>query len=289
MMHTTRQYIDWYLSHTGAKFILIAYTSFLAFELIFGRKERATRKDVAFNYVYLISVLTVYIFLRPFCSSLANDAAKLLGGPYLDLSFHANGRPWWNLSAGLLFIFIFDFFYYWHHRLQHKSSLFWSTHKLHHSDENMGITTAYKHHWTDDAARTVTILFPLGLLFKLEPVTLFWVNYLFASQGLFSHMNLNWRFGVLNRFVTTPDLHRMHHSKLPEHRDKNFASFFPLFDLLFGTYLAPCEVTPPTGLDTGEKMTSLVRAHVYPFADWWSMAKGRLSAKKQPAGQRLKF
>ena len=284
-MQATRQYLDWYLSHTAAQSIFAAYVIFLALELIFGRKERATWKDVAFNYFYLLSLLTVYIFLRPFCSSLANDGAKLLGGPYLDLTFQANGRLWANVAAGLVFMFIFDFFYYWHHRLQHKNFLLWSTHKLHHSDENMGISTAYKHHWTDDVARTITILFPMGLLFKLEPVTLFWVNYVFASQGLIIHMNLNVRSGLLNRFVTTPDLHRMHHSKLPEHRDKNFASFFPIFDLLFGTYLAPSEVTPPTGLDTGEKMTSLLRAHLYPFGDWWTVAKGRFSAGKRPWGR----
>ena len=35
--------------------------------------------------------------------------------------------------------------------------------------------------------------------------------------------------------------HRVHHGKPLEYYDKNFAAFFPMYDLIFGTYKAPDE------------------------------------------------
>jgi sterol desaturase/sphingolipid hydroxylase (fatty acid hydroxylase superfamily) len=176
----------------------------------------------------------------------------------------------------VLFLFVYDFFYYWHHRLQHAVPAFWITHKIHHMDHNLGVTTAYKHHWTDEAARTATILFPMALIFQLEPVTIFWVHYVFAWQGMLIHANLNFGFGPLRHIITGPTLHRIHHSPLPEHRHCNFAAMFPIFDILFGTYVPAPKETLPTGLDTGEQITSMWWGWMYPFRDWTRMVRDRL-------------
>jgi sterol desaturase/sphingolipid hydroxylase (fatty acid hydroxylase superfamily) len=38
--------------------------------------------------------------------------------------------------------------------------------------------------------------------------------------------------------LTSPQYHRIHHSLKPAHFDKNFAAWFPLWDILFRTGLS---------------------------------------------------
>jgi sterol desaturase/sphingolipid hydroxylase (fatty acid hydroxylase superfamily) len=272
-METIHNYINWYVSHTAANWVFPAYTVLLGIELLFGRSARASWRDIRFNYIYLVIVLTILIFLRPWCAAAAEAIAKPFGGPYVDLTFGAGGSIWKNIAAFASFILVYDFFYYWHHRWQHASAFAWVTHKLHHSDEDLGITTAYKHHWTDEALRTLTILIPMAIIFKFEPVTIFWVVYIFSLQGLMIHMNVNLSFGWFDRFTPSPNIHRVHHSKLLEHRDKNFAAIFSFWDCAFGTFHPAERVAPPTGLDTGEKFESMLNAYNYPFKEWFHMLR----------------
>lgn len=57
--------------------------------------------------------------------------------------------------------------------------------------------------------------------------------------GLLNHLNVRVGVGRLNWLVSTPQIHRIHHSTQPEHEDKNFAAYFPVCDVLFGTYYPP--------------------------------------------------
>jgi sterol desaturase/sphingolipid hydroxylase (fatty acid hydroxylase superfamily) len=53
----------------------------------------------------------------------------------------------------------------------------------------------------------------------------------------------------LTYVLAGPRFHRVHHSLASKHRDKNFASFFPVLDLLFGTAYFPRQhETITTGL-----------------------------------------
>lgn len=276
-METAHQYFDWYLAHTAAHWIYLAYTVLLIIEILLGRKARASWRDIAFNYTYLIVLLTILIVLRQWFTTTAETIAKPFGGPYIDLSFDTNGSIWKNVVAYLSFAVVYDFFYYWHHRWQHASPFAWVSHKLHHSDENLGITTSYKHHWTDEALRTFTILVPMSIIFKFEPVTIFLVNYILALQGLMIHMNVNVSFGWFDRITPSPNIHRVHHSKLPMHHDQNFAAVFSFWDWIFGTFHPAEKEAPPTGLDTGEKFETMWRAYFYPAVDWFHMLNARLT------------
>jgi len=48
-METARQYFDWYLAHTAAHWIYLAYTVLLIIEILIGRKAPASWRDIAFN------------------------------------------------------------------------------------------------------------------------------------------------------------------------------------------------------------------------------------------------
>jgi sterol desaturase/sphingolipid hydroxylase (fatty acid hydroxylase superfamily) len=91
--------------------------------------------------------------------------------------------------------------------------------------------------------------------------------------GYFIHLNSPIRFGWFNRVVSSPQTHRIHHSNLPEHMDKNFSTMLPLWDILFGTYYHPEEHEWPSTGVTGVKVTSLWQAVVQPFVSWSKMLR----------------
>jgi sterol desaturase/sphingolipid hydroxylase (fatty acid hydroxylase superfamily) len=182
--------------------------------------------------------------------------------------------------ALFIFYFIFDFFCCWWHRLQHAAPILWVTHELHHVDQNMGVTTTMKARPVSVLGRTVFVAIPMAVFFKLEPITVFWVGY---SARLFQHfvyMNISCHLGWFSRIIASPKLHRVHHSTLAEHRDKNLAPYFPILDVVFGTYYPPGKVAPPTGVHSGETCTSLWLASMQPFADWWNMARGHINHRR---------
>src|SRR5205085_1899313 len=79
----------------------------------------------------------------------------------------------------------------------------------------------------------LTRAYSAGLAFVLS----FW--------GFYIHTNLNLHFGVVNRMLCTPQLHRLHHSIRVEHHDCNFAAIFPIYDVIFGTYRSPVKGDVP--------------------------------------------
>ena len=93
----------------------------------------------------------------------------------------------------------------------------------------------------------------------------------------FIHANV--RIDALNRlmpFFSAPQFHWIHHSKLPQHQDKNFAIWLPMYDIAFGSYYRPqVDEYPPTGLSTGEKIETLWKAQAGPFIAWKQMLSNR--------------
>jgi sterol desaturase/sphingolipid hydroxylase (fatty acid hydroxylase superfamily) len=164
-----------------------------------------------------------------------------------------------------------DFFYYWLHRLQHTSKWLWAEHELHHTDEHVNVTTSWRHHWLDTVLQPLFILPPVLLLFNPVVGTVIWVIVLSKLMVYFVHLNSPIRFGWFNRVVSTPQTHRIHHSKLPEHMNKNFATALPLWDILFGTYYHPKEDEWPSIGVTGVTVTSLWQAIALPFVSWGKM------------------
>jgi sterol desaturase/sphingolipid hydroxylase (fatty acid hydroxylase superfamily) len=98
--------------------------------------------------------------------------------------------------------------------------------------------------------------------------------YIVVATGflLFTHTNLRLSLGPLTPVVCGPQVHRIHHSRLPEHQDKNFAQMFPFIDVVFGTYWAPERGEfPPTGTQGLASDAPILRALVQPFVIWGGM------------------
>ncbi|NLR75378.1 sterol desaturase family protein [Leeia aquatica] len=135
----------------------------------------------------------------------------------------------------LLAFVLFDFCYYWHHRLGHTIALLWAAHSVHHQSEDYNLSTALRQPST-------TFLF--GWLFYLPmallgiPVALYGAVYsLNLLYQFWIHTELVGRLGWLDRVFGSPSNHRVHHGQNAYCLDRNYGGFLMLWDHLFGTYV----------------------------------------------------
>jgi len=192
---------------------------------------------------------------------LASDIVALSHGPFLA---PRPGIPF-ALFVALLSSLIGDFIYYWTHRLQHSCRWLWPIHELHHDDEHMNVTTALRIHWLESCLERAAWLIPAAFL--PNPLITIPLLYLLGyARTTFEHLAVPIHLGPFSRVITSPANHRIHHSKLPEHIDKNFAAVWPIWDVIFGTYCAPKRGEyPPTGLISGKTSKRLRDAMWNPF------------------------
>jgi sterol desaturase/sphingolipid hydroxylase (fatty acid hydroxylase superfamily) len=78
-------------------------------------------------------------------------------------------------------------------------------------------------------------------------------------QGLYEHSCMRLGLGPLRYIISDNRYHRIHHSIEPQHIGKNFGSFTPTWDIVFGTAHFPTKAQwPQTGLvDQDEPQTIL--------------------------------
>jgi sterol desaturase/sphingolipid hydroxylase (fatty acid hydroxylase superfamily) len=179
-----------------------------------------------------------------------------------------------SLLALLTAMLASDFIYYWWHRFQHTNRWLWAQHTLHHSERSLSVLTSMRHHWLEDPIRLFTQALPLGFLLFVAPPSVAWLGSILALWPFFIHLNLRLSMGPLTTVFAGPQYHRIHHSILPQHLDKNFAAFFPVWDIIFRTAHIPMRNEyPPTGID-GVETDSFAKALFSPFMDWARLARG---------------
>lgn len=244
-------------------------------ESIFPLFKISTRHRV-FNClcgtIYQLSDLATSLSIGVILSSLSKR-------PLISLEIRDHNRLVFALILAFVWVASRDFFYYWFHRRQHSSKLLWAEHALHHSDENMNVTTALRHHWLETPLNAIFVTAPMVLLFKPPLVTIPMAYLVMYSVSYLIHSGVRLNAGFLAKIVATPQTHRIHHSRQAEHIDVNFAQFLPLWDILFGTfYLPQKDEFPRTGLTDGETVTSVEKAVLMPFRIWLSMLRAPAKA-----------
>lgn len=226
-----------------------------------------------------------YIFMAGIAAALNAVALSALARHFgfhpglLDLRF-ATGKGLLVLTAAVWVSMVLgDFFFYWFHRALHKSKILWQHHKLHHMDEQLEAITLNRQNWIEVFIAALLIFAPVTLLFKLDKPDPTQLGLLAASVatvfGTFlgiGHMNVRFQVGKASVLYCSPQIHRIHHSCLPQHQDKNFAFALPLWDVLFGTYYAPSrDEFPPTGVEGEKDIQSFWEAQIFTQREWWRM------------------
>jgi sterol desaturase/sphingolipid hydroxylase (fatty acid hydroxylase superfamily) len=148
----------------------------------------------------------------------------------------------------LVTMIVVDFVGYWAHRLFHGPRWLWRIHAVHHATRDLDWLSSGRGHPLNEALGGLMIAVPLVLV-GLDPRPLEVLAPLTGVWAVFIHANVPWRLGWLRYVVATPLFHRWHHARAVPRGGCNFATFFPLWDLLFGTFHVPDRQPEELGTD----------------------------------------
>ena len=143
------------------------------------------------------------------------------------------------IAATAVYMLIWDFFQYWFHRAEHGLAFLWPVHELHHDEEHVNVTTSQRTSVLSGICHGLLVNLPTILVCGLDLLPLAASVIFFRFYSLFIHANIRLDLGVLTPVIAGPQWHRLHHGRDKEYFNKNFATFFPFLDILFGTYRRP--------------------------------------------------
>ncbi len=137
-------------------------------------------------------------------------------------------------------IVLLDKAIYLQHVMFHAIPVLCRLHRMHHADIDFDVTTGSRFH-------PFEILLSMG--FKLAviaalgapAVSVVIFEILLNATAMFNHGNASlpgWLDSRLRWIVVTPDMHRVHHSIVPNETNSNFGFNLPWWDRLLGTYRA---------------------------------------------------
>lgn len=141
------------------------------------------------------------------------------------------GQAWW---VWLLAFVLYDFCYYWLHRLGHERNVLWAAHSVHHQSEEYNLTTALRQTSSGFIFSWIFYL-PLALL-GVPPLVFITVASLNLLYQFWVHTRHIPKLGWLEWVLITPSNHRVHHAQNPQYLDCNYGGVFILWDRLFGTF-----------------------------------------------------
>lgn len=136
----------------------------------------------------------------------------------------------------ILALVLLDGWLYLWHRANHAIPLLWRFHRMHHSDPHMDVTTATRFHVGEHIGSALLRLALIPLL-GLSIWELVVYDTLVIAVTQLHHANIS--LGAWDRWlrllIVTPDLHKVHHSRLQEETDSNYATVLSFWDRLAGT------------------------------------------------------
>jgi sterol desaturase/sphingolipid hydroxylase (fatty acid hydroxylase superfamily) len=187
-------------------------------------------------------------------------------------TYTAAGRLWRNrrvkdVGKGPLVlataVLVWDFIYYWNHRLMHESRFMWAIHVVHHSSERYNLSTALR----QPVADALGTFIPQGVLCLagFEPGLIASARGINLLYQFWIHTETIGRLGPFERFLNTPSHHRVHHGSNPQYIDRNHGSILIVWDKLFGTFEPEAERVVyglTKNIDTFNPLRIAVHEHV---------------------------
>ncbi len=224
----------------GLAQILLIYILVRPLESMFPAEAWTSRKGTRVDIVYTLLTrlglvpLLLFFVLMPVTSGLDEwlRLHNLLPRELELLSPWLLANP---LPSFFLYLVAIDFSNYWRHRLQHRLEIWWKLHSLHHSQKMLSLWSDDRNHLVDDAVTWVWFAMVTALI-GIPPAQFIWLVAASRAVESLSHANVRFGFGpVGDRMLVSPKFHRMHHSIAAGKVGCNFATLFPIWDILFGT------------------------------------------------------
>ncbi len=214
--------------------------------------RREARVDILYTLLQRLGLIPLFLFLVVGPLFLALQQWLRLRG-FSPLQLEELLPPLRDSAAlsFLAYLLVLDFADYWMHRLQHRVGAWWALHALHHSQRQMTFWTDDRNHLLDDVLRYAWFT-GVALLVGVPAETFPWLVVTVMLVESLSHANVRLSFGRFgNRLLVSPQYHRVHHAIGFGHEGRargcNFATLFPLWDVVFRTARFDA-VFPPTGI-----------------------------------------
>ena len=171
-----------------------AFAAMTALEIAFPAAGRGGWLDRARS----LSFWMAYVALTAIGMTLFLRAWSILGWrPLFSLRF---------VGAPIIGLMLTDFFYYWFHRLQHRSAWLWRFHAVHHSIANMSAVNS-PHHFTEELFRIPFVVVPVALLFQVDTWFPVAVMTVIGMHGYYIHSSTRLHFGRLGWIVNDARMH----------------------------------------------------------------------------------
>ena len=153
--------------------------------------------------------------------------------------FELSADAWWVWVFAFV---LYDFCYYWAHRIGHERNVFWAAHVVHHQSEDYNLTTALRQTSTGFILGWIFFL-PMALL-GIPPLVLLTVGALNLLYQFWVHTRHVPKLGWLEWIFITPSNHRVHHAQNPIYMDRNYGGVFIIWDRLLGTFQEELDEEP---------------------------------------------
>lgn len=144
-------------------------------------------------------------------------------------------NPFVQAAAAVLLL---DGWTYWWHRINHRVPFLWRFHRMHHSDPMMDVTTATRFHLGEIGFSSALRLGLIPLLgIPVWALIVYDMALLACTQFHHANIQLPGRLDAVLRYaIVSPNMHKVHHSRVPPETDSNFSSLLSVWDRLFGSY-----------------------------------------------------
>lgn len=134
-------------------------------------------------------------------------------------------------------VLVFDFLMFASHWVQHKTSLLWRFHSMHHAPEKLHFFVAFRHHPVDIVLMTFVMV--LSYTLYPQPETNVFIIAFYLAGYHFRHSHIPLRYPRwLSLILVSPSDHQLHHDRAAGREAKNLGFIFSFWDRMAGTYAA---------------------------------------------------
>ncbi|RMD87628.1 MAG: sterol desaturase family protein [Candidatus Dadabacteria bacterium] len=216
---------------------LVGFALLFAVETVFTSRQLHSKRGKRFLFHSFLAVvntamlrtvaLTPLYLLILYCEERGIGISRIFGLTGI-----------WEIAATVV---VLDFFDYVWHRLNHTVRLLWRFHAMHHSDNDVDVTTSLRFH--PGELLMSAVMKAIWILIwgpSLWGFAVFEIGISLASQ--FHHSNIDLPDlieRVLRKIIVTPRFHATHHTVNKATSDNNFSTIFIWWDKLCGSYVCP--------------------------------------------------
>jgi sterol desaturase/sphingolipid hydroxylase (fatty acid hydroxylase superfamily) len=215
--------------------LVLAAMTLLAFiEAVIPLRARGARTPRQLRTNLVLTFVT-------FATNMALNIPLLLGLNWLQSKgwglFNAYALPPAVELIGT--VLALDLAWYVTHVTMHKVPALWPFHAVHHADPHVDVTTTIRQHPGEGLIR-YAFLAAFSFAVGASPAAYALYRTWGSLHGLTEHANLRlpqWLDTAITAVFTSPNMHKVHHSRDARLTDRNFGNIFSVWDRLGGTFV----------------------------------------------------